>query len=60
MTQKTSDFYARDGQLPKRFEDPSSQKGYGAGMKQNLLYRTSNSTYGSRQPTVHDVPVSNF
>ena len=44
------------GALPKRFDDPSIQKGYGTGVSRNVLYRTSNSDYGARIPNVQDMP----
>ncbi|XP_074527191.1 piercer of microtubule wall 2 protein [Halichoeres trimaculatus] len=51
---KTCDFYRTDPNLPHRFNNPDSFKGYSQ-KKSNPLYRTSNQTYGSKKPTVHEM-----
>ncbi|XP_008707694.2 UPF0691 protein C9orf116 homolog isoform X1 [Ursus americanus] len=53
--QRTSDYYRVDEDLPARFNNPAWFRGYGT--KQPVsLYRTSNQAYGSRAPTVHEMP----
>ncbi|XP_025715311.1 piercer of microtubule wall 1 protein isoform X2 [Callorhinus ursinus] len=42
--QRTSDYYRVDEGLPARTKEPVS------------VYRTSNQAYGSRAPTVHEMP----
>ncbi|NXI41496.1 CI116 protein, partial [Galbula dea] len=54
---RTSDWYRTSPALPDRFQQPSCFRGYGQ-PKSHPLYRTSNQTYGSRAPTVHEVPTS--
>uniref|UniRef100_A0A3B3H608 Uncharacterized protein n=1 Tax=Oryzias latipes TaxID=8090 RepID=A0A3B3H608_ORYLA len=54
---QTSDFYRTDPDLPRRFNDPDCFHGYGV-KPTHPLYRTSNQTYGSNKPTVHEMPVS--
>ncbi|XP_043914534.1 UPF0691 protein C9orf116 homolog [Protopterus annectens] len=54
---KTSDFYAVSGSLPERFNQPDCFQGYGT-KSSNSLYRTTNQTYGSRAPTVHEMPTT--
>ncbi|CAJ1069335.1 UPF0691 protein C9orf116 homolog [Xyrichtys novacula] len=53
---QTSDFYRTDPNLPHRFNNPDCFQGYGE-KKSNPLYRTSNQTYGSKKPTVHEMPT---
>ncbi|XP_055256293.1 piercer of microtubule wall 1 protein isoform X8 [Moschus berezovskii] len=43
--QRTSDYYRVSEDLPARTKEPPS------------VYRTSNQAYGSRAPTVHEMPV---
>ncbi|XP_012637546.1 piercer of microtubule wall 1 protein [Microcebus murinus] len=53
--EKTSDCYRVSEALPARFNNPAWFRGYRS--KQAVsLYRTSNQTYGSRAPTVHEMP----
>ncbi|KAF6715639.1 UPF0691 protein C9orf116-like [Oryzias melastigma] len=52
----TCDFYRTDPDLPRRFNDPDCFHGYG-GKQTHPLYRTSNQTYGSEKPTVHEMPM---
>uniref|UniRef100_A0A8C7XXA3 Uncharacterized protein n=1 Tax=Oryzias sinensis TaxID=183150 RepID=A0A8C7XXA3_9TELE len=54
---QTSDFYRTAPDLPRRFNDPDCFHGYGV-KPTHPLYRTSNQTYGSNKPTVHEMPVS--
>nr|XP_055025007.1 piercer of microtubule wall 1 protein [Misgurnus anguillicaudatus] len=54
---KTSDFYKVDKNLPKRFNHPEGFKGYSK-KTTNPLYQTTNETYGSKKPTVHEMPTS--
>ncbi len=56
---KTSDFYETDKNLPQRFDEPSWFKGYGS-KPQHPMYRTSNNDYGSKIPTVHEMPTKFF
>ena len=58
MMTATKLYNLKEGSLPKRFDEPNTQKGFGTGIQPNLLYQTSSSTYGSRQPHVQDMPVS--
>uniref|UniRef100_UPI0037E9431D piercer of microtubule wall 2 protein n=1 Tax=Semicossyphus pulcher TaxID=241346 RepID=UPI0037E9431D len=51
---QTRDFYRTDPNLPYRFNNPDCFKGYSE-KKTNPLYRTSNQTYGSKKPTVHEM-----
>ncbi|NWS49027.1 CI116 protein, partial [Probosciger aterrimus] len=43
--------------LPGRFQQPDRSCGYGK-PEPHPRYRTTNQTYGSRAPTVHEVPTS--
>ncbi|XP_054249224.1 piercer of microtubule wall 1 protein [Indicator indicator] len=54
---RTSDWYRTSSGLPGRFQQPSCFQGYGQ-PEPHPLYRTSNGEYGSRAPTVHEVPTS--
>ncbi|NXG46926.1 CI116 protein, partial [Psilopogon haemacephalus] len=54
---RTSDWYRTSPGLPGRFQHPACFRGYGQ-PEPHPLYRTSNGEYGSRAPTVHDVPTS--
>uniref|UniRef100_M3YKU8 Chromosome 9 open reading frame 116 n=1 Tax=Mustela putorius furo TaxID=9669 RepID=M3YKU8_MUSPF len=53
--QKTSDCYRVDDDLPARFNNPAWFRGYGT-KRAVSVYRTSNAVYGSRAPTVHEMP----
>ncbi|KAM9327290.1 piercer of microtubule wall 1 protein [Gastrophryne carolinensis] len=53
---KTSDFYRVQPDLPARFNHPGTWRcGYRT-KPSNPLYRTTNQTYGSRPPSVHEMP----
>ncbi|XP_007229159.2 piercer of microtubule wall 1 protein [Astyanax mexicanus] len=54
---RTSDFYRVKPNLPKRFNHPEKLRGYS---KKTLhpLYQTTNQTYGSKKPTVHEMPTA--
>ncbi|XP_040819336.1 UPF0691 protein C9orf116 homolog [Ochotona curzoniae] len=52
---RTGDYYCVSERLPLRFHHPEWFRGYG-GRQAVSLYRTSNQTYGSRAPTVHEMP----
>ncbi|XP_058549639.1 piercer of microtubule wall 1 protein [Neofelis nebulosa] len=52
---RTSDYYRIDGDLPVRFNNPEWFRGYGT-KEPVSVYRTSNQAYGSRAPTVHEMP----
>ncbi|XP_030362518.1 UPF0691 protein C9orf116 homolog [Strigops habroptila] len=54
---RTSDYYRTSGGLPGRFQQPDRFCGYGK-PEPHPRYRTTNQTYGSRAPTVHEVPTS--
>ncbi|KAJ8263500.1 hypothetical protein COCON_G00159570 [Conger conger] len=54
---KTSDVYAVDQNLPKRFNNPDCFQGYSKKVI-NPLYRTTNQAYGSKKPTVHEMPTA--
>ncbi|XP_009664111.2 piercer of microtubule wall 1 protein [Struthio camelus] len=56
---RTSDFYRVSDKLPARFNHPACFQGYRK-KEPHPLYRTSNQTYGSRAPTVHEMPTSYF
>ncbi|XP_067867939.1 piercer of microtubule wall 1 protein-like [Heterodontus francisci] len=56
---RTSQYYRVKPGLPERFEHPNCFQGYGS-QPTNPLYRTTNQTYGSQQPTVHEMPTSYF
>ncbi|XP_053180712.1 piercer of microtubule wall 1 protein [Scomber japonicus] len=53
---QTCDVYRTDPNLPPRFNKPYCFHGYSQKIS-NPLYRTSNQTYGSRRPTVHEMPT---
>ncbi|NXY82294.1 CI116 protein, partial [Alcedo cyanopectus] len=53
---RTSDWYRTSPGLPDRFQQPSCFHGYGK-PERDPRYRTTNQDYGSRPPTVHDVPT---
>ncbi|XP_021012053.1 UPF0691 protein C9orf116 homolog [Mus caroli] len=53
--EKTSDYYRISEKLPVRFNNPGWFHGYGT-REAVSMYRTSNQTYGSRAPTVHEMP----
>ncbi|XP_063050533.1 piercer of microtubule wall 1 protein-like [Engraulis encrasicolus] len=53
---KTGDVYKVDKDLPKRFNNPDCFQGYSKRVI-HPLYQTSNQIYGSRKPTVHEMPV---
>ncbi|XP_021050877.1 UPF0691 protein C9orf116 homolog isoform X2 [Mus pahari] len=54
--EKTSDYYRVSEKLPVRFNNPGWFHGYGTNEAVSM-YRTSNQTYGSRAPTVHEMPL---
>ncbi|NWI63465.1 CI116 protein, partial [Todus mexicanus] len=54
---RTSDWYRTSPGLPGRFQQPRCFQGYGE-PQPHPRYRTTNQTYGSRAPTVHEVPTS--
>ncbi|KAM5300570.1 piercer of microtubule wall 1 protein [Ctenodactylus gundi] len=53
--ERTSDFYRVSEHLPVRFNNPSWFRGYRT-QQSASVYRTSNQAYGSRAPTVHEMP----
>ncbi|OCT65306.1 UPF0691 protein C9orf116 homolog [Xenopus laevis] len=54
---QTSDFYRVTEGLPAKFNHPEMwRRGYRPKVD-NPLYRTSNQAYGSRPPTVHEMPT---
>ncbi|XP_076784460.1 piercer of microtubule wall 1 protein isoform X2 [Arvicanthis niloticus] len=53
--EKTSDYYRISEKLPIRFNNPAWFHGYRTNEAVSM-YRTSNQTYGSRAPTVHEMP----
>ncbi|XP_053551481.1 piercer of microtubule wall 1 protein [Bombina bombina] len=55
---KTSDFYRVTEHLPAKFNHPDQWLPGYRSKATNPLYRTSNQTYGSRPPTVHEMPTS--
>ncbi|XP_020772571.2 piercer of microtubule wall 1 protein isoform X2 [Odocoileus virginianus] len=56
LPERTSDCYRVSEDLPARFNNPAWFRGYRT--KEPLsVYRTSNQAYGSRAPTVHEMPV---
>ncbi|XP_043102070.1 UPF0691 protein C9orf116 homolog [Puntigrus tetrazona] len=58
ITEKTtSDVYKVDKNLPGRFNNPECFRGYSQKMI-NPLYQTTNQTYGSKKPTVHEMPTA--
>ncbi|XP_005408533.1 PREDICTED: UPF0691 protein C9orf116 homolog isoform X2 [Chinchilla lanigera] len=54
--EKTSDYYRVSEHLPVRFNNPGWFRGYRA-KEAASVYRTSNQAYGSRAPTVHEMPL---
>ncbi|XP_074066829.1 piercer of microtubule wall 1 protein [Macrotis lagotis] len=54
-SEKTSDYYRVSHNLPVRFNNPGWFRGYRT-KETHPAYRTSNQTYGSRAPTVHEMP----
>ncbi|XP_066435835.1 piercer of microtubule wall 1 protein [Eleutherodactylus coqui] len=55
---KTSDYYQVQPDLPARFNQPETwRRGYRS-KPGNPLYRTTNQTYGSKPPTVHEMPTT--
>ncbi|XP_030620644.1 piercer of microtubule wall 2 protein [Chanos chanos] len=54
---KTSDVYKVDRNLPKRFNNPDCFQGYSKKVK-HPFYQTTNQTYGSKRPTVHEMPTT--
>ncbi|XP_059957897.1 piercer of microtubule wall 1 protein isoform X2 [Mesoplodon densirostris] len=54
-TEKTSDYYRVSEDLPARFNNPAWFRGYRT-EEPPSVYRTSNQAYGSRAPTVHEMP----
>ncbi|KAK6470819.1 UPF0691 protein C9orf116-like protein [Huso huso] len=55
----TSDFYKVNHNLLRRFEHPDWFKAYRE-QPPHPLYRTTNQTYGSKKPTVHEMPINFF
>ncbi|KAM5259685.1 piercer of microtubule wall 1 protein [Hipposideros larvatus] len=53
--EKTSDYYRVAEDLPVRFNNPAWFRGYRT-KEPASVYRTSNQAYGSRAPTVHEMP----
>ncbi|XP_065325817.1 piercer of microtubule wall 2 protein [Pelmatolapia mariae] len=51
---QTCDFYRTDPDLPHRFNNPDCFHGYEQ-VKSHPLYRTSNQTYGSKKPALHEM-----
>ncbi|XP_034722146.1 UPF0691 protein C9orf116 homolog [Etheostoma cragini] len=51
---RTCDLYRTDPNLPHRFNHPECFHGYRE-KADHPLYRTSNQTYGSKGPTVHEI-----
>ncbi|XP_066466958.1 piercer of microtubule wall 1 protein-like [Tiliqua scincoides] len=56
-TQRTSDYYRVDENLPSRFNYPGWFRGYRP-KERNPLYRTTNMDYGGKPPTVHEMPTT--
>ncbi|CAK6433469.1 unnamed protein product [Pipistrellus nathusii] len=54
--EKTSDYYRVDEDLPARFNHPACFRGYRRTKEPASVYMTSNQAYGSRAPTVHEMP----
>ncbi|XP_074747195.1 piercer of microtubule wall 1 protein [Strix uralensis] len=54
---RTSDWYRTSPGLPGRFQHPACFRGYGK-PEPPPRYRTTNQVYGSKAPTVHEVPTS--
>ncbi|XP_067397703.1 piercer of microtubule wall 1 protein [Emydura macquarii macquarii] len=55
--QRTSDYYRVSDNLPARFNHPGCFRGYRTS-EPHPMYRTTNQTYGSKAPTVHEMPTS--
>ncbi|XP_030317354.1 UPF0691 protein C9orf116 homolog [Calypte anna] len=55
---RTSDWYHTSPNLPERFQHPACFRGYGQPVEPHPRFRTTNQTYGSKAPTVHEVPTS--
>ncbi|KAM7092435.1 piercer of microtubule wall 1 protein isoform 2-T2 [Molossus nigricans] len=55
--EKTSDYYRVHEDLPVRFNNPAWFRGYRT-KEPASVYRTSNQVYGSRAPTVHEMPTT--
>ncbi|XP_068106044.1 piercer of microtubule wall 1 protein [Hyperolius riggenbachi] len=55
---QTSDFYRIQPDLPAKFNHPETWGGGYRGKPTNPLYRTTNQAYGSRAPTVHEMPTT--
>ncbi|CAL8294426.1 unnamed protein product [Gadus morhua 'NCC'] len=53
---RTSDVYKVADNLPERFNNPHCFHGYSL-KSSNPLYQTSNQVYGSKRPTVHEMPT---
>ncbi|NWH63601.1 CI116 protein, partial [Geococcyx californianus] len=54
---RTGDWYRTSPGLPGRFQHPACFRGYGQ-PQPHPLYRTTNQAYGSKAPTVHEMPTS--
>ncbi|KAM9256620.1 LOW QUALITY PROTEIN: piercer of microtubule wall 1 protein [Cariama cristata] len=54
---RTGDRYRTSPGLPGRFQHPACFHGYGK-LEPHPRYRTTNRAYGSKAPTVHEVPTS--
>ncbi|XP_056395597.1 piercer of microtubule wall 1 protein [Hyla sarda] len=55
---RTGDYYRVQSDLPGRFQQPETWRGGYRSRARNPLYRTTNQTYGSRPPTVHEMPTT--
>ncbi|KAM3911254.1 piercer of microtubule wall 1 protein [Leptodactylus fuscus] len=55
---KTSDYYRVQPDLPARFNQPQMWSGGYRIKPGNPLYRTTNQTYGSKAPSVHEMPTT--
>ncbi|XP_071987850.1 piercer of microtubule wall 1 protein [Engystomops pustulosus] len=55
---KTSDYYRVQPDLPTRFNQPETWRGGYRSNPRNPLYRTTNQTYGSKAPSVHEMPTT--
>ncbi|XP_038230528.1 UPF0691 protein C9orf116 homolog [Dermochelys coriacea] len=56
-SQRTSDYYRVNDNLPARFNHPGWFRGYRTN-EPHPRYRTTNQIYGSKAPTVHEMPTS--
>ncbi|XP_008334595.1 piercer of microtubule wall 2 protein [Cynoglossus semilaevis] len=54
QSDQTCHFYKTDPNLPFRFNNPNCFHG-NSQKNINPFYRTTNQTYGSRKPTVHEI-----